>query len=83
MTVIWVVRLDPIAPICSRRAQLLLQGELNCEAARQEGKVEEAATAGVNLKQAGANTNIHAVVMLIIAQNTVIYHIRHYIRARV
>jgi hypothetical protein len=47
-----------------------LQGELNCEAARQEGKVEQAATAGANLKQAGANTNIHAVVMLIITQNT-------------
>jgi hypothetical protein len=49
---------------------VLLQGELNCEAAKQEGKVEQAATAGVNLKQVGANTNIHAVVMLIITQNT-------------
>ena len=36
----------------------------------QEGKVEQAATAGVNLKQAGANKNIHEVAMLIIAQNT-------------
>ena len=47
-----------------------MQGELNCEAAMQEGKVEQAATAGVNLKQAGANKNIHEVAMLIIAQNT-------------
>jgi hypothetical protein len=62
--------LDPIAPICSRLLQLLLQGELKCEAARQEGTVEQAATAGVNLKQARANTNIHAAVVSIIAQNT-------------
>ena len=55
---------------CEQLPQLFLQGELNCEAAKQEGKVEQAATACVNLKQAGANTNIHAVVMLIIAQNT-------------
>ena len=29
-------RLDPIATICSRLLRLLLQGELKCEAARQE-----------------------------------------------
>jgi hypothetical protein len=54
--------LDPIAPICSRLPQLLSQGELKCEAARQEGTVE----------QTGAHTNMHAAVVSIIALNDIV-----------
>jgi hypothetical protein len=69
--------------LTGRRAQLLLQGELKCEA-RQEGTVEQAATAGLKLKQTGANKTMHAAVVSILSRKIqVTYHIRHYIRARV
>ena len=45
-------------------------GRAEMRSSEAGGTAEQAAPAGVNLKQSGANTNIHAASMSIIAQHT-------------
>ena len=45
-------------------------GRAEMRSSEAGGTVEQAAPAGLNLKQAGANTNIHAAAMSIVAQHT-------------